>query len=150
MSFEPARPVQILLVEDNPADIELVREMFEESKVLTSLAVVEDGDQALEYLLARGEYHGAASPDMVLLDLNLPGKSGLEVLKVIKEDPNLRRTPVVVMTTSADEQDVLKSYEGYANSYVTKPLDFEQFLSVMRTLEDFWFGIVRLPSRGKG
>lgn len=140
-------PVEVLLVEDNPADVQLMREMLEESKILTSLHVVMDGEEALDYLHRREGFADAPRPDMILLDLNLPKKSGLVVLEAIKEDPDLRRTPVVVMTTSEEEKDILESYDHHANSYVTKPLDFEQFLDVMKAIEGFWFGIVKFPPK---
>jgi CheY-like chemotaxis protein len=147
MNAHQARPAEILLVEDSPADILLTREIFEESKILATLHVVEDGQAALEYLQRAKGREDAVVPDLILLDLNLPKKGGIEVLQEIKADPDLRRVPVVMLTTSEDEVDVLESYDRHANSYITKPIDFEQFTQVVRTLEDFWFSIVRLPSR---
>ena len=147
MNVHQARPAEILLVEDSPADILLTREGFEESKILANLHVVEDGQAALDYLQRAKERDDTVVPDLILLDLNLPKKGGIEVLQVIKSDPELRRLPVVMLTTSDDEVDVLESYDSHANSYITKPIDFEQFTQVVRTLEDFWFSIVRLPAR---
>ena len=139
------RPADILLVEDNPADIALTREIFEESRILTDLTVVQDGEAALDYLFARGEYEGVSTPDLVLLDLNLPRRNGLEVLEELKRDPELRRIPVVILTTSEEEADVIGSYDRYANSFIVKPIDFDQFLEVIRALESFWFSVVKLP-----
>lgn len=147
MNVHQARPAEILLVEDSPADILLTREGFEESKILANLHVVEDGQAALDYLQRAKERDDTVVPDLILLDLNLPKKGGIEVLQVIKSDPELRRLPVVMLTTSDYEVDVLESYDSHANSYITKPIDFEQFTQVVRTLEDFWFSIVRLPAR---
>lgn len=147
MNAQQARPADILLVEDSPADILLTREIFEESKILANLHVVEDGQAALDYLRRAKQGDDAVVPDLILLDLNLPKKGGIEVLSEIKSDPELRRVPVVMLTTSDDEVDVLESYDRHANSYITKPIDFEQFSQVVRTLEDFWFSVVRLPDR---
>lgn len=147
MNPNQAKPAEILLVEDSPADIMLTREIFEESKILANLHVVQDGQAAIEYLRRAKGYENAITPDLILLDLNLPKKSGIEVLEEIKKDADLRRIPVVMLTTSDDEADVRKSYDQYANSYITKPIDFEQFMDVVKALEDFWFSIVRLPGR---
>lgn len=147
MNPKSLKPAEILLVEDSPADIMLTREIFEESRILANLHVVEDGAAALDYLRRAEGYENAVMPDLILLDLNLPKKSGIEVLEEIKEHEELRRIPVVMLTTSDDEGDVLQSYNRYANSYITKPIDFAQFTQVVRALEDFWFSIVRLPTR---
>lgn len=147
MSPKTLKPAEILLVEDSPADIVLTQEIFEESRVLANLHVVEDGAAAMDYLLRAKGYENAVTPDLILLDLNLPKKSGIEVLEEIKEHEELRRIPVVMLTTSDDEADVLRSYDRYANSYITKPIDFEQFTEVVQALEDFWFSVVRLPTR---
>ncbi len=138
------KPVQILLVEDSPGDVSLTRAALADSRIANDLHVVGDGDLALEFLRAPGD-SASPRPDLVLLDLNLPRTDGREVLRQMKEDPLLRRIPVIVLTSSADEADVLKSYDLHANSYVTKPIDFEEFLSAVRTIEDFWLSIVRLP-----
>ncbi len=140
-------PIEILLVEDNPGDVRLTREALTDGKVCNNLSVVEDGEQALDYLHQRGRYAEAVRPDMILLDFNLPRKDGREVLAEIKADENLRRIPVVVMTTSRAEEDVLKAYDLHANCYITKPIDLEQFLGVVKAIEDFWLSIVKLPSR---
>jgi chemotaxis family two-component system response regulator Rcp1 len=144
------RPVQILLVEDNPGDVRLTIEALKEAKVINKLTVVKDGIEALSLLRRQGQHAHAARPDLILLDLNLPKKDGREVLAEIKADDNLKRIPVVILTTSQDEQDVLKSYNLYANCYITKPVDLEQFITVVKSIEDFWLGIVVLPTNGKG
>ena len=143
------RPVQILLVEDNPGDVRLTIEALKEAKVINKLTVVKDGMEALSLLRRQGQHAHAARPDLILLDLNLPKKDGREVLAEIKADDNLKRIPVVILTTSQDEQDVLKSYNLYANCYITKPVDLEQFITVVKSIEDFWLGIVVLPKNGK-
>lgn len=140
-------PVEILLVEDNPGDILLTREALSEAKVLNNLHVVRDGDEALAFLYREGEYADAPEPDLILLDLNLPRRSGREVLEEIKEDSRLRLIPVVILTTSTNEEDILRSYDLHANCYITKPLDLDQFVKVVRSVEDFWFSIVTLPRR---
>lgn len=144
------RPVQILLVEDNPGDVRLTIEALKEAKVINKLTVVKDGMEALSLLRRQGQHAHAARPDLILLDLNLPKKDGREVLAEIKADDNLKRIPVVILTTSQDEQDVLKSYNLYANCYITKPVDLDQFITVVKSIEDFWLGIVVLPKNGKG
>jgi CheY-like chemotaxis protein len=140
------RPVQILLVEDNPGDVRLTIEALKEAKVINKLTVVKDGIEALSLLRRQGRHAHAARPDLILLDLNLPKKDGRVVLAEIKADDNLKRIPVVILTTSQDEQDVLKSYNLYANCYITKPVDLEQFITVVKSIEDFWLGIVVLPT----
>ncbi|MFP4226281.1 MAG: response regulator [Desulfobacterales bacterium] len=143
------RPIEILLVEDNPGDADLAREALETSKLYNSLHVVGDGEEAMAYLQNQGEYTDAPHPDLILLDLNLPRKDGREVLEEIKADEDLRRIPVVVLTTSTDEQDVLMSYNLHANCYISKPIDLEQFTRVVQSIKDFWFSIVVLPPQGK-
>lgn len=138
--------MEILLVEDNPADVRLTQEALREGKVHTHLQVARDGIEALAMLRGEAGYAGAPRPDLVLLDLNLPKKDGREVLREIREDPNLKRIPVVILTTSAGEQDILRAYDLHANCYITKPVDFDQFMRVVRSIEDFWLTIVRLPS----
>lgn len=138
--------IEILLVEDNRGDAKLVLEGFKDSKVHNHIDVVEDGESAIRHLRKEGSYRGAKRPDLILLDLNLPGMDGREVLSVIKNDDDLKRIPVVVMTTSRSEEDILKSYNLHANCYIQKPLDFEQFVKVVNTIEDFWFTVVKLPN----
>jgi two-component system, chemotaxis family, response regulator Rcp1 len=146
MSTRPySRPVEILLVEDNPGDVRLTREALREGKVRNNLNVAADGVEALEYLRRHGRYADAVRPDLILLDLNLPKKDGREVLQDIKADPALRYIPVVVLTSSQAEQDILRAYDLHANCYVTKPVDLDQFIHVVHSIEDFWFTIVKLP-----
>lgn len=137
--------MEVLLVEDNPGDIGLTREALNQGRLLNHLSVVPDGFEAIEFLRRRGKYAEAPRPDLVLLDLGLPGKDGGEVLEEIKGDPALRRIPVMVLTTSDAEQDLLKAYNLHANCYVKKPIDLDQFLAVMRSIEQFWFHVVTLP-----
>ena len=139
------RPVVILLVEDNPGDIVLTREALVDSKVVIDLHVVEDGVQAMEFLQRDGVYADAPRPDLILLDLNLPRKDGREVLAEMKADPQLCHIPVVVLTTSEADEDILRSYRLHASCYVTKPVDFEQFARVVKSIEGFWFTVVQLP-----
>ncbi len=139
------RPLEILLVEDSPSDTELTVEALKEAKVHNHLSVVEDGVQALQFLRQQGPFAEAPRPDLIMLDLNLPRKDGREVLAEIKADERLKTIPVVVLTTSRAEQDVLRAYELHANCYVTKPVGFEQFLEVVRSIEDFWLVLVSLP-----
>lgn len=138
-------PIRILLVEDNPADVRLTIEVLKDSKFRNDIQVVPDGEAALEYLRRQPPYTDAAKPDMILLDLNLPKKNGIEVLAEIKSDNALHQIPVVILTTSDAERDVLRSYDLHANCYVTKPVDLDQFIAVVRSIEDFWFAIVKLP-----
>lgn len=141
------RAVEILLVEDNPADVRLTRLALEDGKVRNNLNVAEDGAEALDYLYRKGRFGGAPRPDLILLDLNLPRKDGREVLTVIKADNDLRRIPVVVLTTSKADQDILSSYNLNANCYVTKPFDLEQFIKVIKAIEEFWLTVVKLPPK---
>jgi CheY-like chemotaxis protein len=140
------RPIEILLVEDNPGDVRLTIEALKEGKVSNHLSVARDGVEALSFLRREGPHSNAARPDLILLDLNLPKKDGREVLAEIKEDSRLRRIPVVVLTTSKAEEDILRTYDLHANCYITKPVDLEQFISVVRSIDDFWLSVVRLPS----
>jgi len=142
-----SRPAEILLVEDNPGDVRLTQEAFKENKVRNSLSVVEDGIEALGFLRKEGKYADVPRPDLIMLDLNLPKKDGREVLSEIKEDPSLKRIPVVVLTTSKAEEDVIRMYNYHANCYITKPVDLEQFITVVKTIEDFWLTLVKLPSK---
>ena len=139
------QPVEILLVEDNPGDARLTQEALKDGKVYNNLTVVPDGVEAMAYLRREGRYAGATQPDLILLDLNLPKKDGREVLQEIKADENLRRIPVVVLTSSSAEQDVLKSYGLHANCYVTKPVDLDQFIGAVKAIENFWLTVVTLP-----
>lgn len=138
-------PIEILLVEDSAADIRLTTEALRRAKVANHLHVVRDGEAAMSFLQRQPPYESARRPDLLLLDLNLPRKDGREVLAEIKRDASLRTIPVVVLTTSSEEEDVLRAYELHANSYVTKPVDFGQFLKVVSAIEDFWLEVVRLP-----
>ncbi len=137
--------IEVLLVEDDPGDVLMTQEAFTEHKVRNNLTVVNDGVEALAYLRREGAYAGATRPDLILLDLNLPRKDGREVLAEIKADPDLRLIPVVVLTTSGANDDVVGSYRLHANAYVTKPVDFEAFVGVVRQIDDFFVGVVRLP-----
>ena len=139
--------VHILLVEDNLADVELTLEALEEAKFANDVTVMRDGAEAVEYLHRRGAHGDAVRPDLIILDLNLPRRSGHEVLADLKADPALRRIPVAILTTSSAESDVLASYDLGANCFLTKPVDVGQFLKVVQSIEDFWFGVVRLPPR---
>jgi CheY-like chemotaxis protein len=140
-----ARPIEILLVEDDPGDVLMAREALEEGKVANRLAVVPDGIEAMAYLTCEGQYADRTRPDLVLLDLNLPRKGGLEVLEEMKADPSLRRIPVVVLTTSDAEKDILSSYDMHANAYIKKPVDFDQFVAVVRQIDEFFVSVVILP-----
>ena len=139
------RPVEILLVEDNPGDVRLTKEAMKEAKIFNILNVVEDGVEALAYLRKKGKFKDVNRPDIILLDLNLPKKNGREVLTEIKQDINLKQIPVVILTVSKAEEDVIKTYELHANCFITKPVDMDQFIKVIKSIEDFWFSIVKLP-----
>lgn len=141
--------IDILLVEDNPGDADLAREALEGNKMCNELYVISDGEEAMAYLRREGRYVDAPRPDLILLDLNLPKKDGREVLAEIKADDELKRIPVVVLTMSKDEEDILKSYNLHANCYITKPIDVNQFFKVVKSIEDFWLGIVALPPNGR-
>ena len=146
MNFQNVKPIEILLVEDNPGDVRLTQESLHDAKVHNNMMVVSDGQEAMAYLRHEGEYANATRPDLILLDLNLPRMNGFEVLDTIKDDLELKRIPVVVLTTSQAEQDIIRSYNLYANAYVTKPVDLEQFMNVIRSIEDFWLEVVKLPN----
>ena len=139
------RPVEILLVEDNPGDVRLTKEAIKEAKIINNLNVVEDGVEALAYLRKKGKFKDVNRPDIIFLDLNLPKKNGREVLAEIKQDINLKQIPVVILTVSKAEEDVIKTYELHANCFITKPVDMDQFIKVVKSLENFWFSIVKLP-----
>ena len=142
-----AKPIEILLVEDSKGDIGLIEEVFEEAKIRNNLHIAEDGEEAILFLNKQGPFSDAPRPDIILLDLNLPKKDGREVLQEVKGDDNLKNIPIVVLTTSKAEEDILRSYNLHANAYVTKPVDFNQFIKVIKSIEDFWLEIVKLPSK---
>jgi two-component system, chemotaxis family, response regulator Rcp1 len=149
VSFETfVRPIDILLVEDNPGDIRLTQETLTDSKMHNNVIVVNNGEEALAYLYRRGLYRDSVRPDLIILDLNLPKKGGHEVLEQVKEDSELKHIPIVILTSSKAEEDILKTYNLHANCYVTKPLDLEQFCTVVNTIESFWLSIVKLPKSG--
>ena len=143
-----ATAIEVLLVEDSPGDVRLTREAFKDAKVLVNLHVASDGVEAMDFLNRVGKYPGAPRPDLVLLDLNLPKKDGREVLEEIKESPALKSIPVVILTTSASDADILGSYRLHANCYITKPVDLEGFLTVVRSIDNFWLSVVKLPHEG--
>jgi CheY-like chemotaxis protein len=149
MSIERANgtPIEVLLVEDDPGDVLMTQEAFEEHKVQNRLNVVSDGAEALAYLRREGKFADAVRPDLILLDLNLPRRDGREVLAEIKKDDELGRIPVVVLTTSSADEDILRSYQLHANAYVTKPVDFERFIAVIRQIDEFFVSVVKLPPR---
>jgi two-component system, chemotaxis family, response regulator Rcp1 len=143
----PVRPVDILLVEDNPGDTRLIQEALRDGKILNQLSTVADGQAAMDFLHKQGRYAQARRPELILLDLNLPRKDGREVLREVKTDPNLRSIPIVIITSSPVEEDILKSYNAHANCYITKPLDLHKFITVVKSIEDFWLSIVKLPPK---
>jgi two-component system, chemotaxis family, response regulator Rcp1 len=145
--FRHSGVIDILLVEDNPGDVRLTREVFKEGKVRNELHVCADGEEAMNYLRLRGKYANAVRPDLVLLDLNLPRKDGREVLSEVKDDAILRTIPIVILTTSSAEQDILHSYNLHANCYITKPVDLAQFIRVVNYIQDYWLEIVKLPKQ---
>lgn len=142
------KPIEILLVEDNASDVRLTREAFDDAKILNNLNVVGDGVEAMSYLRREGKYANATRPDLILLDLNMPRKDGREVLAKVKEDPDLKRIPVVILTVSKAKEDILKSYNLHANCYISKPVNLAQFLKVVESIESFWLTIVELPPNG--
>ncbi len=145
MTIGAHKDIEILLVEDDQGDVDLIKEALKESKFHNNLDVVEDGEEAMAFLRREGRFADATEPDLILLDLNLPKKDGREVLAEIKEDPALKRIPVVVLTTSEAEQDVVKSYDLHANCYITKPVDLDQFIKIVLSIQEFWLSIVKLP-----
>jgi len=140
-----SRPVEVLLVEDNPGDVRLTREALKEGKIRNNLHVARDGVEALAFLRREGEHADAPRPDVILLDLNLPRKDGREVLTEVKSDPALRQIPVVILTSSQAEEDICRAYDLHANCYISKPVDLDQFIRVVKSIEDFWFTVVKLP-----
>lgn len=140
-----AEPIDVLLVEDNPGDVRLTEEAFAEAKISNDLHVVRDGESALDFVYRRGEYESAPTPDLVLLDLNLPKVDGTEVLEAIKTDDALKRIPVIVLTSSSAEEDIVESYELHTNAYLTKPVDPDEFVELVQSFEEFWFTLVKLP-----
>jgi CheY-like chemotaxis protein len=141
----PGRPIEVLLIEDDPGDELITREAFDHNKVNNRLNVAHDGQEGLDYLYQRGKYQDAVRPDLILLDLNLPKYDGRQLLERVKSDPDLARIPIVVLTTSSAEEDILRSYELHANAYVTKPVDLDQFISAVRQIDEFFLQVVRLP-----
>ena len=147
MTEPDLRVINVLLVEDDPGDVLMTREAFKDYKIANNLSVVTNGEDALAFLRRTGHYSDAPTPDLVLLDLNLPRRNGRDVLRDVKSDPSLRHIPIVVLTTSDAEEDVLASYQLHANAYVRKPVDFEQFVAAVRSIDDFFITVVRLPTR---
>jgi chemotaxis family two-component system response regulator Rcp1 len=145
--FDDWQPIEILLVEDNPGDVELTRQALDRARVANRLHVVNDGADAVDFLFRRGQYIDVPRPDIILLDLNLPKKDGRQVLSEIKADSDLAQIPVVVLTTSQAEEDIHRAYQLHANCYITKPVDFNQFLRIIATIEEFWLSVVKLPKR---
>jgi two-component system, chemotaxis family, response regulator Rcp1 len=143
-----AREIEVLLVEDNRGDVRLTIEALKDGKIHNHLSVVSDGEEALAFLRRQGQYAKVPRPDLILLDLNLPKKDGREVLMEIKQEKDLKRIPVVILTTSTAEKDIIKTYDLHANCYITKPVDFDQFTNVVKSIEDFWFTVVKLPRGG--
>ena len=141
------KPVEILLIEDNPGDILLTQKSLSDSKLMNNLHVVKDGEEAIGYLHKEGGFANAIRPDLILLDLNLPKKSGHEVLEELKSDKDLKRIPIVILSTSKSEKDILGSYNNYANCYIAKPVDLTQFHTIVKSIENFWFSIVTLPAK---
>jgi CheY-like chemotaxis protein len=147
MPQQPIEPTDILVVEDNPGDARLIKEVLNGNKIYCRLHIVKDGVEAMNFLNKKAEFVGSPRPDLIFLDLNLPRKDGREVLAEIKSDDNLKQIPVVIMTTSQAEEDIFKSYSLHANCYVTKPLDLDQFVKVVKSIEEFWFSLVKLPKK---
>ncbi len=147
MNLSDARPIEILLVEDSPSDTALTKEALEAGKIVNNLNCVIDGVEAMDYLRRKGKYAKATRPDLIMLDLNLPRKDGREVLRELKKDESLRTIPVIVLTTSRADKDILQSYELNCNCYITKPVDFEHFIGVVKSIEQFWLTVVTLPPK---
>ena len=142
---QPGEPIDVLLIEDDPGDELMTREAFEDNKISNTLHIARDGAEGLDFLYQRGQFDGAPRPDLILLDLNLPKYDGRQILEIIKKDPNLCHIPVVVLTTSSAEEDILRSYKLHANAYVTKPVDLDQFINAVRQIDEFFVQVVRLP-----
>jgi len=147
MNPRVSNPIKILLVEDNPGDVRLIKEVFKDAKIYNSMQIAYDGEEAMNILRKEGGYTGASFPDLILLDLNLPKKDGREVLREIKDDDALKCIPVVILTTSNAEEDLIETYKMNANCYITKPVDLDQFINVVKSIENFWLSIVKLPTR---
>ncbi len=145
--FNKSKSIDILLIEDNPGDIRLTQEAFRDGKINNKLTIVMDGEEAIFYLKKEGKYTNVGTPDIILLDLNLPKKDGREVLIEIKSDPELKCIPVIILTTSAAQQDIVNTYSHHANCYIMKPIDFNEFIKVVRMIENFWLEIVKLPGK---
>ena len=143
----PTKPLEILLVEDNKGDIGLITEFFSDAKVITNIHIAEDGEEAIRFLYGKDKFLGSKLPDIIILDLNLPKKDGREVLREIKENKDLKTIPVIILTTSSAEKDILRVYDLHANAYLIKPLDFDEFMKVIKSIEDFWFKAVTLPPK---
>ena len=141
------KPLEILLVEDNKGDVGLITEFFSDAKVITNIHIAEDGEEAIRFLYDKNKFLGSKLPDLIILDLNLPKKDGREVLKIIKENKDLKSIPVIILTTSSAEKDILRVYDLHANAYLIKPLDFDEFMKVIKSIEDFWFKAVTLPPK---
>lgn len=145
--FRKSEPIEILMVEDNPSDVRLTVEAFKDAKVFNNMSVAKDGEEAMAFLRKEGKFSDAPRPDLILLDLNLPKKNGREVLEEIKNDGSLKRIPVVILTTSEDEKDILRAYDLHVNAYIKKPVDLDQFIKIVEAVEDFWLSVVKLPPR---
>lgn len=145
--MNPKRNIEILLVEDNPGDIRLTREAFEVYKIANTLSIVTDGEMALDYLNKKGTFKNVSTPDLILLDLNIPKKDGMEVLEEIKKSPKLKTIPVIILSTSENDADIRYAYENYANCYITKPIDLDSFMNVFQQFQQFWLSIAQLPNR---
>ena len=148
MNLRASKPIEILLIEDNPGDVRLIEEVLHEVKVRNRMTAIHNGIDALEFLYKQGRYSKATSPGLILLDLNLPGKNGFEILQEIKQNERLKYIPVVILTSSQSEQDIVRSYNLYANAYIPKPVGLEEFRAVVKAIEGFWLEIVRLPVEG--
>ncbi len=144
---QASRPIHILLVEDNEGDILLITEALEERKIANKISVARNGEQALDFIERRGDFKNSPPPDLIILDVNLPRKNGHEVLQYIKETEHLKQIPVIMLTTSSSESDILRSYKNHANCYITKPVDADEFLNAMTKIENFWISLVKLPSK---